>query len=257
VASARAVFTPPQTLVATAPVAQASTKSHQHAACFSTAPSPPVTTTAHAVPVATSTIKCASNAPHACTAMPYLPTVSAERAVALAKAHAVRMAEEEELAAARRERTNQKRKDAPRAPTAKEYSASGVVDAVTGGSDGDGSANSDAAVANEVVFNAASTHDSNAYDGKGGVDGWKAFQQLHALNKSMKDRDEVVDELADLFGLPGTNTEFVERTLEGAEETFGPELRAQVSSCIFPSSCAYQSSYSALSPLDAVLSHVC
>jgi hypothetical protein len=185
---------------------------------------------AHAV-AAVSAAAHKPNSMRACTLTVCLPTVSAEHAVALAEAHAAHMAEQDELAAARVERWSQKSKGASRPVSCKDPTTRGRLHRVSGEDDVAGSATFKAAVpkeVKEVKFHADTALDTNESDEDGGVDGWKAFQQLHAANKSMEHRNETVDELADLFGLPGTTSKFVARTLAGADFTFGPELRAQV-----------------------------
>ena len=152
--------------------------------------------------------------------MPALPTVSAERAVALATAHAARKARQEESEKAKKAHSESKAVTAsasavqgPSGSMAPMHCTEGPPGPLTQ-SDGMHEANAQVRRVNEEESEASGA--------------WGSFRKLHDQNRRSENPDVAVDELADLFGLPGAQAGFVEATVEGAEELFGPEYSAQV-----------------------------
>lgn len=230
VGSAKEVYAAPAATPVAAPVLPTVTATH--AVSRAKAPCMPVITAVHAV--SSAMVHVAG----ACASAPALPVVSAERAVALAKAHAAHTAHTAQHQPSRgaNKDCNQRKLDsrtslveeldACMAPM--ENSDSPQDDhAFTHGEDAekDASMHGAEATPEEEV---PDIHDNHACDGQGVVDGWRAFQKLHFSNKDTENPDVTVDELADVFGLPGAKSKFVESTLDGADEIFGPEYREQV-----------------------------
>ena len=193
---------------------------HTDAVCRAPAPGLPVVTAAHAK---ASTITYGG---HACVStstplMLQLPTVSAEYAVALARAHAARTAQDAPSTKPAKNRTQRKVPDA---------STDAVKDPVASMMPMHGPKRSPQHNLGSMIAQQKIMHDGEALDDKEegeAVDGWESFQKLHLENQGRKNPDATVDELANIFGLQGTKSGLVEATLEGAEELFGPAYSAQ------------------------------